>query len=349
MKVPGAPVAPIEHVRLDRVDRLDEPQRLVVVRIRQVVGQQVGPAAGDEAVHVDEPETAARLRKGEPLAHQRRGQEVGDSRRRGACAEKHDPQIAKRASRDAGGRIHSRERHRRGSLNVVVEAEHAIAIRVEERVGVRRQEVLELDQGVRVPLLHGANEFVHQGVVRRPGQALARIPDVELVIPQGRVVGADVELHRQAVPRRNAGTRRIERQLADGNAHAVRAEIAEPQDALAIGDDDHPDVLLRPVGENLRDASAIVWRDEEPFRLADDVRELAAGLADRGRVDPREHFLDVGDNRPVEQMFVPLLHRGERHVAIDVARQPPQRVHHAIDELGLGGDRMRQKTLQPQA
>jgi hypothetical protein len=42
--------------------------------------------------------------------------------------------------------------------------------------------------------------------------------------------------------RRHAGAGRVERQLAERNAHAAGAEIAEPENALAIGHDDKPHV-----------------------------------------------------------------------------------------------------------
>ena len=99
----------------------------------------------------------------------------------------------------------------------------------------------------------------------------------------------------------------------------------------------------------LRDAPPVVRRDEKALRLPGDVRELSAGFANGGRVDPRQGFFEVGDHRPVEQVLVTLLHRGERHVPVDVARQHPEALHRPIDELSLGGDRVRQQALQSQA
>ena len=73
-------------------------------------------------------------------------------------------------------------------------------------------------------------------------------------MPQLLVVGADVERHRQARVRIDAGAGGVERELADRNAHAVGAEIAEAEDPLSVGDDDDADVLLRPVAEDAPDA-----------------------------------------------------------------------------------------------
>jgi hypothetical protein len=82
-----------------------------------------------------------------------------------------------------------------------------------------------------------------------------------------------------------------------------------------------------PVRENLRDPSSVVRCDEEAFRLTCDVRKLPAGLTDGRCLDPCQDFVDVGGHRSVEQVFVSLLHRGERHVPVDVARQPPEFLH----------------------
>ena len=85
--------------------------------------------------------------------------------------------------------------------------------------------------------------------------------DVIGIVQQALIVGADVEHHRQAELGVNAGAGRVERKLADRNAHAVGAEIAEAQDALAVG---HHNQLggVRPVSQNRRDTSAIVGADE---------------------------------------------------------------------------------------
>ncbi len=43
---------------------------------------------------------------------------------------------------------------------------------------------------------------------------------------------------------------RVQRELADRDAHAVGAQVAQAEDALAIRDDDDPGVLMRPVLQN---------------------------------------------------------------------------------------------------
>ena len=58
------------------------------------------------------------------------------------------------------------------------------------------------------------------------------------------VVGADVEGDGQDAVGRDAAARRVEGELADGDAHAVDAEVAQPQDARAVRHHDDVHVVL---------------------------------------------------------------------------------------------------------
>src|SRR5271157_2025244 len=89
----------------------------------------------------------------------------------------------------------------------------------------------------------------------------------------------------------------IERELADRNAHAVGAQIAEPQDTLAVGDDDE---LRRigPVGENFGDVSAIFGANKQSARPLEYVPEPLTGKAHRRRIDERLNLVDIVANDP---------------------------------------------------
>ena len=80
---------------------------------------------------------------------------------------------------------------------------------------------------------------------------------VERVVEQLSVVGADVDVHRQQVLRRHGGAGGVELQLADRDTHAVGAQVAQAEDALAGGDADDAHVLLRPVPQHLLDPAAL--------------------------------------------------------------------------------------------
>src|SRR5262249_19264735 len=79
---------------------------------------------------------------------------------------------------------------------------------------------------------------------------------IERVIEQDLIIRADVENDRQTILRRHAGAGGIERELADRDAHPASAEVAEAEDALAVGDDDEAHVLFRPIGEQLLQPTA---------------------------------------------------------------------------------------------
>ena len=297
--------------------------------------------------------TNQRWRRGlllaQSLVHQGGDHEVGDSRGRRAGSEEHDSQIGERYLRDSRRGVHPGKRHRRRTLDVVVETEDAIPVLAQQRVGVRGEEVLELDQGARIPLLDGVHELVDEIEVGLPLEAPLGVAEIERVAQQLLVVGADVERHGQALAGRDARAGGVERQLPDRNPHAVRAEIAQPQDALAVGDDDHADVLLGPVAEDALDVAPIFGRDEEALGVAREMGELLARFADRRGVDQRQEGLDVIHHRAIEESLVALLQAREQHVAIDVTREPREIGHHAVDEMPLGGRAMGQEAAQSEA
>ena len=104
-------------------------------------------------------------------------------------------------------------------------------------------------QHLRKQLLHRLDELVDERIVLRAAHAVLAQAKIERVFEQSLVVGADVERDRQGQLRRHAGAGRVERQLADRDAHAADAQVAEPEDPLAIGHHDEAHVGLRPVGE----------------------------------------------------------------------------------------------------
>ena len=92
-------------------------------------------------------------------------------------------------------------------------------------------------------LLDGLHELLDEVEIGLAGHALVPPADVFRRGQSFRVVGADVQDDRQRPRRMDTADQRVERQLADGDAHAAGALIADAEDALAVGDDD--DVHLR--------------------------------------------------------------------------------------------------------
>ncbi len=124
----------------------------------------------------------------------------------------------------------------------------------------------------------------------------------------------------------------VQGELADRDPHAVRAEIAETQDALAVGDDDDADVAMGPILEDLPDVPTILERYVQSARAAENVAVLLAALADRRGVDDRHHVVEVVHHHAVEQALLAVLQREQVDVLLDVGRlalevlQHPQRL-----------------------
>ena len=223
-----------------------------------MLGKLAAPAGDDESLGVEQPARAARGDRIRALGDHRRDDQVGDPGGRLAGAEKEQALTVERSAGDAQRGVQPGERDRCGALDVVVEGADPVAVFLQQAERVVVGEVLELDDDARKDLARGGDELVDQRVVVGAGQARLGQAEVERVVAQRLVVGADVEHHRQALRRMDAGARGVERELADRNAHAARAEVAEPEDALAVGDDDHRDVAVRPVAQQRLDLAAVV-------------------------------------------------------------------------------------------
>lgn len=66
------------------------------------------------------------------------------------------------------------------------------------------------------------------------------------VVFSGAVVSIPTERDGQALVRLDPSQRGVERQFADGDAHAASAKVTQPQDTLAVSHHDRAHVRLRP-------------------------------------------------------------------------------------------------------
>ena len=190
------------------------------------------------------------------------------------------------------------------------------------------------------------DEFLDDFVERLAGEPLLPQAEVEGVVEQRLVVGTDVEHHRQAAARVQSGAGRIKGELADRDAHAVGAQVAEAEDALAVGDDDHRRFAMRPVAHDLRDAAPVGGRHEQTARPAVDVAELLAGEADRRRVDDRHHLVRVLHDQPVEERLVAVLQCLDQDVLRERRLQAMEVLQHTRDLVFLRADVRRQQSAQ---
>ncbi|OPZ76746.1 MAG: hypothetical protein BWY77_01833 [bacterium ADurb.Bin431] len=144
--------------------------------------------------------------------------------------------------------------------------------------------------------------------------------DVQGIGEQTFVIGADVDLDRQAVGGMEPGGGDVEADLADGNAHAVAAEVAQSENALAIGDHDQGDVGEGGVAEDVIDAVDVVGGDIEAAATAEEVAELLAGFANSRGVHYRQHFFEMIENEGVAEGLIPVEQGEHKDVLFEFIR-----------------------------
>ena len=116
----------------------------------------------------------------------------------------------------------------------------------------------------------------------------------------------------------DAAAERVQRELADRDAHAADAQVAQAEDALAVGHDDHVHLAIGPVRQDRVDLVAVLVREEQPARLAVDPAEVLARLADHRGVDQRHHLGDVVAHQAVEEHLVAVLEVAEVDVLLEL-------------------------------
>jgi hypothetical protein len=137
-----------------------------------------------------------------------------------------------------------------------------VPVAVEDGQGVVLAEVFPLQQRIGKERGERLDEFLHQRFVRGSAQPVAAPAEIQVVLQQRPVVGADVETDRQGLRRVDAGARGVQRQLADGDGHAAGALIADAEDGLVVGDHRQADVASCRRGfQHLADAAAVRRRD----------------------------------------------------------------------------------------
>ena len=214
---------------------------------------------------------------------------------------------------------------------------------------MRLREILPLQQHVRQFLLHGTDELFDKGPVVVVIDAGIAPAEIQRVVAQIDVIGTDVEQDRQRVSGIDATEQRVQRQLADRNAHAADALIADAEHSLAVGHDDHGNLTLQPVGEHLAHAVAQRVRQEQPARLAIDVREMLAALRHDRRVDHRQHLGDMPAQQRVEQHLVALLQLAQENVTVEIGRLTPVSLVVAPDLIVQCQYVRRQQTVQAES
>ncbi len=154
-------------------------------------------------------------------------------------------------------------------MDVIVVGADLVAIAREDRHGIDVGEILPLDATFWVERLYRRHELLDEGGIFFAADAVPAQAEIKRVIEELLIIRADVENDGQAVLRRHAGASRIERELADRYAHSPGTEVAEAEDALAVGHYDEAHVLFRPVAEDLAYPSASADRQIHAARLTE--------------------------------------------------------------------------------
>mmetsp|Transcript_21396 Transcript_21396/g.69041 ORF Transcript_21396/g.69041 Transcript_21396/m.69041 type:complete len:288 (+) Transcript_21396:832-1695(+) len=215
-----------------------------------------------------------------------------------------------------------RDAHGRSALNVVVVRQVASALGLEQREGVIRIEVLELqDARWAEEVARRVEKLAHNGwpvcvrrVVGRVDERArgGRVPltllpqanvatviaDVEAGGVALRTRAADIEQKRHRPSRVEAGAHSVQVQLANRDPHSPCTKVTQPEDAPAIRE--HHALTLEPPVRSSRQmgdrvllqhgayVAALAERDVATARVERHAPELLAGLTDRWSVDDRQ-------------------------------------------------------------
>ena len=150
-----------------------------------------------------------------------------------------------------------------------------------------------MQAGVGELSLHGLDKLVDEIQIVLARHAFVPPAEIFRAVQVLRVVGSEVEHHRQSTGRMNAAKERVKGKLPDRYAQAADALVADTQDALAVGDHNHVDLGMRAVSEQHRNRIAHGIGDENAPRPPVNVAELPTAQGHDRRVNDRRHLLHV--------------------------------------------------------
>ncbi len=140
----------------------------------------------------------------------------------------------------------------------------------------------------------------------------------------------------------------IKGQLADGDAHAASALVAEPEDALAVADDDDAHGVEQRIGEDVAEPMAVGIAEEQATGLAPDLAEPLATFPDGRRVDQRQQLAEIVGEQAIEQGLVGVEQVAQEGVALEVAAERSQHPQAASRLAGQRPHMRRQDAVEPE-
>ena len=182
--------------------------------------------------------------------------------------------------------------------------------------GVVCPKILPLQQQVVAQRLERTHHLVQQRLISGATQTAPTQALIGGVVQQLLVVGAHVQAQRQARVRVHARQTGVQQYLALADGQPPRAQVAQAQHSLAVGEHHTGDqVRLGPAPQLLQHVSGVVAGDVEPLggdgqrvilqcrvtnlrgdaAVSAEGREHTARATHRGRVDYGKQFLGIGD------------------------------------------------------
>ena len=167
----------------------------------------------------------------------------------------------------------------------------------------------------------GGDEGVEELVVAVVADPGVPLTEVERVVEQLQVVGADVQDDGQGAAGVDAAGGGVDGEFADGDLDAADALVADAEDAFGVGGDQQVDVVGAETGvpEGGFDLVGVVDGQVHAAGAAEFLAEPLDGLPDGGGVDHREHLGQVTGQQLVVQDLVAVPQVGQQHPLAQVA------------------------------
>ena len=126
----------------------------------------------------------------------------------------------------------------------------------------------------------------------------------------------------------DTGTGRVQAQLPAGNSHTVDTEVAQAENALAVGHHDNVHLLIGNISEQLVEMSLVLDGKEGAMRVHEDMAVALADFTDCRCVHHRHVLIDVVDEQLVEEILIGSENAIEHQILVErVGETVQNRVH----------------------
>ena len=202
----------------------------------------------------------------------------------------------------------------------------------------------------RKQLVSGLDVALDELLVFGTAAPAVAIAEIERVLQQLFVVGADVKRHREAATGIDTAACGVERQLTHGDLDAAHTPVADTQDRFGVGAHNQVDVI-GPEPERLKrfgDHVGFVDAQEQSPLSPVLVGEALDGLPDGGRVHHRHQFGQMVGQHLEVQEFVTVVQLLQQQVAAQIGGHGLQLAPDTVGLLFEREHRRRQPAGQPQ-